>query len=282
MIAIKEAQSIQNIATAQTDALLQALLSVVQDGICFLSPEYDILYQNPAMQYWYGTQEQKSTGKCYALYHGRNAPCENCPMQKTLQSGKTEEKEVLFDSPSRRSGWKKVYCSPVYKENGEVKLFVEYVRDVTEERKAVLSAELVESQNRELMEMLRQREEEHLRLEKKRTESMNQSFFSILRYLKATLDSHSYSLIERQMNLLKSSMKGSVPEEKLSGQELTIARYIADGYMSKEIADLMNLSKKTVDYHRSNIRRRLELSGEENLRQAILEYFAKAGISRLE
>ncbi len=281
-MAIKGSRGTQNTAAAQTEALLQTLLTVVQDGICFLSPEYDILYQNPAMQYWYGTQDQKNTGKCYALYHGRSVPCENCPMQKTLRSGKTEEKEVLFDSPSRKTGWKKVYCSPVYGENGEIRLFVEYVRDVTEERKAALSAELVEAQNRELTDMLNQREEEHLRLEKKRTESMNQSFSSILRYLRATLDSHSYSLIERQMNLLKSSMKGAAPEEKLSGQELTIARYIADGYMSKEIADLMNLSKKTVDYHRSNIRRRLELSGEENLRQAILKYFAKAGISRLE
>jgi len=37
-----------------------------------------------------------------------------------------------------------------------------------------------------------------------------------------------------------------------------------------------------VDYHRSNIRRKLELAGEENLRQAILDYFSKTGISRLE
>ena len=41
------------------------------------------------------------------------------------------------------------------------------------------------------------------------------------------------------MNLLKSEMKGAAPEEKLSGQELTIARLIADGYMSKEIAELL-------------------------------------------
>ena len=75
---------------------------------------------------------------------------------------------------------------------------------------------------RELLDVLNQREEEHLRLEKKRTESMNQSFFSILRYLRPTLDSRSYSLIERQMNFLKSSMAGVVPEDKLSGQELTM------------------------------------------------------------
>ncbi len=279
---IREKQIIQKGIAAQSEELLRTLLSVVQDGICFLSPEHDILYQNPAMRFWYGSEDRKDAGKCYALYHGRSAPCESCPMQKAKQSGKTEEKEVLFENTGRMAGWKRVFCSPVYGTNGEIELFVEYVRDMTEERKAALSAELVEAQNRELLDMLNQQEEEHLRLEKKRTESMNQSFASILRYLRATLDSHSYSLIERQMNLLKSAMKGAAPEEKLSGQELTIARYIADGYMSKEIADLMNLSKKTVDYHRSNIRRKLELAGEENLRQAILDYFSKTGISRLE
>ncbi len=31
-------------------AILSTLLSLVQDGICFLSPELEVLYQNPAMQ----------------------------------------------------------------------------------------------------------------------------------------------------------------------------------------------------------------------------------------
>ncbi len=150
------------------------------------------------------------------------------------------------------------------------------------ERNAVLSAELVEDQNRALSELLAQREEEHLRLEKKRTESMNQSFTSILRYLRATLDSHSYDLIRRQLGLLKDTKNCSTPEQLLSGQELTIARYIANGFMSKEIADLVNLSKKTVDYHRSNIRRKLELDQKDDLRQALLSYLSKMGISLLE
>lgn len=59
--------------------LLTTLLSVVQDGICFLSPELEVLYQNPAMQYWYETLEKSYGEKCYALYHGRSTPCEHCP-----------------------------------------------------------------------------------------------------------------------------------------------------------------------------------------------------------
>lgn len=183
--------------------LLTTLLSVVQDGICFLSPELEVLYQNPAMQYWYETSEKSYGEKCYALYHGRSTPCEHCPAQRAIHPGIMEEQEVLFSKNSRKQGWHKVFCAPVYGEDGQVKLIVEYVRNLTGERAAVLSAELVESQNRALMDMLSQREEEQRRLEQRRAENMNQSISSILRYLRATLDSRSYELISRQLELLK-------------------------------------------------------------------------------
>ena len=262
--------------------ILSTLLSLVQDGICFLSPELEVLYQNPAMQYWYESAKEPRGEKCYTLYQGRTAPCENCPAQRALSSGKAEEQEVLFVKDSRRSGWQKVFCAPVYGEDGQIELIVEYVRNLTDERNAVLSAELVESQNRVLMDLLNQREEEQLKLEQRRAENMNQSISSVLRYLRATLDSHSYDLISRQLELLKESMGASAPEHVLSGQELAIARSIANGYMSKEIADRMNLSKKTVDYHRSNIRKKLELGPKDDLRQALLAYFSKTGITPLE
>ena len=262
--------------------IVSTLLSLVQDGICFLSPELEVLYQNPAMQYWYESAKEPCGKKCYSLYQGRTTPCENCPAQRAMRSGKAEEQEVLFVKGSRRSGWQKVFCAPVYGEDGQIELIVEYVRNLTDERNAVLSAELVESQNHALTDLLKQREEEQHRLEQRRTESMNQTIASILRYLRATLDSHSYDLISRQLELLKESMGGPSPEHLLSGQELSIARYIANGYMSKEIADRMSLSKKTVDYHRSNIRKKLELSSKDDLRQALLAYFSKMGISPLE
>ncbi len=118
-------------------------------------------------------------------------------------------------------------------------------------------------------------------MEHHRAERMNQSISSVIRYLKATLDSHSYNLISRQLELLKESMGTSAPEHVLSGQELAIARDIANGYMSKEIAGRMNLSKKTVDYHRCNIRKKLELGPKDDLRQALLAYFSKTWISPL-
>jgi hypothetical protein len=51
--------------------ILSTLLSLVQDGICFLLPELEVLYQNPAMQYWYERAKEPRGEKCYTLYQNR-------------------------------------------------------------------------------------------------------------------------------------------------------------------------------------------------------------------
>ncbi|MCR5023213.1 MAG: LuxR C-terminal-related transcriptional regulator [Lachnospiraceae bacterium] len=262
-------------------AILSTLLSIVQDGICFLSPDLEVLYHNPAMEYWYDTSGRPDMGKCYKIYHGRKEPCEECPALRAMRTGKNEEGEVLFMRKSRRRGWQKIYYAPVYGDDGRLEMIIEYVHNLTNERKAILSAELVDAQNRTLMRLIEQKDEERHRKEKQLLGNMNQSFTAILNHLKTSLDDKSYELIKNQLELLKGSMGGAAPEQLLYGQELEIARYITEGLMSKEIAGRMGLSKKTVDYHRSNIRKKLSLEQKDNLRQAVTDYLNKNGISAL-
>ena len=44
-----------------------------------------------------------------------------------------------------------------------------------------------------------------------------------------------------------------------------VARLVRDGYLSKEIAEQLCISKKAVDYHRTNLRKKLGLENEDNL-----------------
>jgi DNA-binding CsgD family transcriptional regulator len=44
-----------------------------------------------------------------------------------------------------------------------------------------------------------------------------------------------------------------INENELTEKEKTIIRYICQNKTSEEIAKLLNLSKKTIDYHRSKI-----------------------------
>ena len=265
----------------QESELLSALLAVVQDGICLLSSELDLILQNPAMQYWYGMDSASPAGKCYSLYHGRSAPCENCPALRAVASGAIETQEVLFEQDGRKKGWQQVTCMTVKDGSQAVKWIVEYVRDSTGERKTALSAELIAAQNESLHQLLKEQDEERRNVEQRRAEALNQSFAGMLRYLEKVLDDDSYALIRKQMEWTKTTL-GSEPHTTIfTKQELAIARLIAEGFLSKEIADRLHVSKKTVDYHRGTLRKKLKLSGNEDLRQAIQVYFAKTGNSPL-
>jgi DNA-binding NarL/FixJ family response regulator len=57
--------------------------------------------------------------------------------------------------------------------------------------------------------------------------------------------------------------KGSVADS-LTDTELKIVRLIGKGMSSQEIADLLFVSSKTIENHRSNICRKLDLDGKHN------------------
>lgn len=73
--------------------------------------------------------------------------------------------------------------------------------------------------------------------------------------------------LTRALNLQKKQLPRSV-----SGTERAIARLVAAGMSSKEIADHINLAPRTIDNHRSNIRRKLNVSNTYALRDTLQSY----------
>lgn len=67
-------------------------------------------------------------------------------------------------------------------------------------------------------------------------------------------------------------------EIKLSGREREILQLIAEGHSSKEIADILFLSSKTVDAHRKNIMDKLDLHSIPEL----TKYALKTGLTSLD
>jgi DNA-binding CsgD family transcriptional regulator len=56
----------------------------------------------------------------------------------------------------------------------------------------------------------------------------------------------------------------------LTPTEIQIANLVKDGKTSKQIAEMMDLSKRTVESHRHNIREKLGLKRKGNLRSSLL------------
>jgi len=66
--------------------------------------------------------------------------------------------------------------------------------------------------------------------------------------------------------------KPSSPEDRLSDRELEIFRLIGQGYGTRQIADSLHISIKTVEFHRENIRAKLNLNSTFELVQHAIHW----------
>jgi DNA-binding CsgD family transcriptional regulator len=81
------------------------------------------------------------------------------------------------------------------------------------------------------------------------------------------------NVLESNLNDIASSFlyKLSSKHLNLTPKEIRIANLIKQGKSTKEIAELMSLSKKTIDFHRNNIRKKLGLNNKKaNLRTHLM------------
>ncbi|MGQ9577192.1 MAG: histidine kinase dimerization/phosphoacceptor domain -containing protein [Candidatus Aminicenantales bacterium] len=125
-------------ALAEKEHFLSNIFSSLQDGLCVLDREFNIISVNPVMERWYQESMPLEGKKCYQAYHGRQYPCETCPTQQTLETG-LPAMEVIPYHPAGDvvKGWLEVFTSPLIdQKTGAVSGVIEYVRDITSRKKA--------------------------------------------------------------------------------------------------------------------------------------------------
>jgi len=155
------------------------------------------------------------------------------------------------------------------------------INDITEMKRAERAlinreAEL-EEVNAALRVLLKKREEDKSELEDKVVFSVNKLIMPHLEKLKTSTVDHKHKTL---LEIIESNLQEiTSPFNKgLSGQlstmtptEIQIANLVKNGKSTKEIAELVNLSTKTIDFHRDNIRRKLGIKNKKiNLRTYLL------------
>ena len=78
------------------------------------------------------------------------------------------------------------------------------------------------------------------------------------------------SSLDRIISLLSRELSSKYVS--LTPTEIQIANLVRDGKKSRQIAEMMDLSRRTVESHRSNIRKKLGLKGKANLRSSLLSF----------
>jgi PAS domain S-box-containing protein len=134
----------------------------------------------------------------------------------------------------------------------------------------------LEEMNAALHILLKKREDDKTALEEKMLLNVKQLIQPYLHNLQQTRLSARQS---RLLNIILANMdeilspfarNATNAYNRLTPKELQIADLIKQGKTTKEIADIMSSSIRTIEFHRSNIRRKFELKGKANLRTHLL------------
>ncbi|MEW6660386.1 MAG: PAS domain S-box protein [Thermodesulfobacteriota bacterium] len=115
-----------------------SLFASIQDGICILGKNLQILKVNPALEKWFAHALPLVGKKCYEAFLGRTVPCVECSGCRTLETGEAAGKIIpKLGAGGKAVGWLDLYSFPLLDtDTGKVKGVIKYIRDITAWKRA--------------------------------------------------------------------------------------------------------------------------------------------------
>lgn len=122
---------------AAKEQFLRNIFSSIQDGLCVLDREFNILSVNQAMKNWYSFALPLEGKKCYEAFHNRSEPCDLCPTKEALARGLPSMEVIPLRQEGKITGWLEVYAFPLLdSSSGQTSGVIEYIRDITARKEA--------------------------------------------------------------------------------------------------------------------------------------------------
>lgn len=269
----------------------------IEDYVTILAPDKRILRLNRAIADAFGCRRSEAVGKpCHQAFWGRETTCTGCPAALVLDDRRPHTAEF----ENRRVGkCFLVSASPIIDPAGRIEGIVYVTKDITFKKEAEKNlrrayadmerkvrertAELdfkssnLEEANTALRMMLKAREEDRRELEARMTSNIEKLVRPCLDRLRQTrlsdaqreylglLESHVREMLSPFANTLAS------PVLNLTPREIQVANMVKNGRTNKEMASLLGVSIRAVEFHRENIRRKLGLTRRKaNLRAHLM------------
>jgi DNA-binding NarL/FixJ family response regulator len=268
-----------------SEELQNNILNNIQDGVSIVDNDLCIRFINTYMENWYSSIDEIIGKKCYEVYHGREEPCESCPTLRSMKEKIPVRGVVSYTISGDKKGWQELLAVPILDQNDSVLGVFEYVRDITFQYRIqhelddlMQRIESLENHNRAITELLHQRKEELKQFEESIIFNVEKFVKPSLEHIKKKTDANDVEMVEGLINEIVYPLTKKRPSilSELSARELQIATLIKEGKTSKEIAEILVISNKTVDYHRGNIRKKLgfrqEIGKRTDLRSFLINH----------
>jgi DNA-binding CsgD family transcriptional regulator len=145
------------------------------------------------------------------------------------------------------------------------------------ERELEEKSHYLEEANTALKVLLKHREEDKSELQENILSNVRElilPYFEKLKVSRASAEQDAYiSVIETNLNNIVSPFLRNVTlnHYKLTPKEIQVAHLVKEGKTTKDIAELLHISTRAVEFHRDNIRNKLGLKNKKsNLRSTLL------------
>jgi PAS domain S-box-containing protein len=276
-------------ALRESEGKLNAMLQSIGDHMSMMDKDLNIIWTNKTAKEIFGNDVIGK--KCYETYHQRKDPCEPypCITLKAFQDGKIHEHDTqVIDKDGKKIFFHCTANVALKDKEGKPTAVLEISRDTTEHKQAELvlieRGKELENKTHELEEvnaalrvLLKHRDEDKKDLEDKVVANVKELVFPYVEKL------NNSRLNDRQMvylNIIKSNLEDIITPflhqlsskySVLTPNEIQVAGFVKEGKTTKEIAELLNSSTGTIDFHRNNLRKKLGLRNTKtNLRSFLL------------
>ena len=121
----------------RSERFLNTIFDSIRDPFCIFDRDYQIIRVNDAYAQMKNLPFKELLGKkCYEVLHNGTTVCDNCVVQKSLQSADPCAKDKLVTLPNGDEVWFEIYTYPILDEDGKVSHIIEYTRDITDRKKS--------------------------------------------------------------------------------------------------------------------------------------------------
>jgi PAS domain S-box-containing protein len=272
-----------------SEGKLNAMLQSIGDHMSLMDEDLNIIWANNTGKEIFGNDIRGK--KCYEVHHQRKEPCEPypCITLKAFRDGRVHKHDTqVIDRNGKTIS---LHCTAnvaLRNKEGKPTAVLKISRDITEQKQSesalIERGKELEDKTNELEEvnaalrvLLKHREKDQQDFEEKIVANVKEL---ILPYVEQLNNSRLNSRQAVYLNIVKSNLEDIITPFlhqlsskyfNLTPKEIQIAGLVKDGKTTKEIAELLNSSTGTIEFHRNNLRKKLGLRNTKtNLRSFLL------------